>query len=196
MARRRSLVDIPLTDASVLPEAAAARLLTRASELEASGEVGFTVTELRVAAEEAGIPAHAFDAALAEHQGKQPAPPSGPASVVRGASRSRRWPWALAAAGTAALLLVLGVRLVSPAPAMTVEEALMLRCLTPGEAAELVRPLLRDGQSTVEYNPVHAPRVLTIRGTPDVLERAKALLAERERAGSSACTPASVAPDR
>ena len=68
------------------------------------------------------------------------------------------------------------------------EEAIVLRCLSPGEAAEVVRPHLRLRTNIVVSAPAQAPRVLTVRGTPAQLEHVKAVLGEHERAGSPACT--------
>jgi hypothetical protein len=181
-------------EADVVPEAAAARLFARAGELEAAGKTGFNVADLRAAATEAGIPLQAFEAALAEWRSKQPHSVSAPAPAGRRSLRRLRGGWAVAGVGAAALLLALGLRLTSAAPAATTfTEALMLRCLAPGEAAELVRPLLRDRSSTVEYNEARAPRVLTIRGTSDVLQQAKAVLAEHEGA-APACASTPVSP--
>jgi hypothetical protein len=67
-------------DLQVLPDREAARLLARASELDAERRAGTPVTELRAAAAEAGISAPAFEAALA-------APRAG------GGTRSRASSW-------------------------------------------------------------------------------------------------------
>ena len=58
----------------VLSEPAAARLLARASELDATLAAGATLTDLRTAAAEAGISSGAFDAALAEMRAAEHAP--------------------------------------------------------------------------------------------------------------------------
>ena len=112
-------------DSGVLPEAAAERLLARASELDAARRRGAAVSDLRAAAEEAGISPQAFDAALAELNESD--------AATRGADA---------------------------------------------------------------HGPTRAPRVLTIRATPERLERVKAAIAEHERAGSPACatSPATAAP--
>ncbi|MGH7695028.1 MAG: hypothetical protein ACRENH_08605 [Gemmatimonadaceae bacterium] len=54
------------SDAELLPEHMASRLLTRASELDAARRAGAAVSELRAAATEAGISPAAFEAALSE----------------------------------------------------------------------------------------------------------------------------------
>ena len=55
-------------DRAVLSEQLAARVLARASELDSASHAQATVSDLRAAAMEAGISAHAFDTALAEVQ--------------------------------------------------------------------------------------------------------------------------------
>jgi hypothetical protein len=70
-----------------------------------------------------------------------------------------------------------------------VEEAVLLRCLTPGEAAELIRPLLRLPENRIVASPEDAPRVLTVRGTPAQLQQVKSKLDELQDAGSPACAP-------
>jgi hypothetical protein len=193
----------PKPEAEVLTESVAARLLTRASELDAARLAGVSVSELRAAALEAGISTQAFDAALAELQGAelQGAELQGAeqARVPDVSAQPRRAPKtrALAAKVTAlvfaagALILFLGrvttVASAPPGPPL-VEETVLLRCLSPGEAAALIRPLFglrTDG--VVLYAPQRAERVLIIRATPSQLRRAKAVLEEHEGTGSAAC---------
>jgi hypothetical protein len=173
-------------NAEVLPQPAAAELLARASELDAIRGGGSSVADLRASAAEAGISAEAFDAALAEFQG---APRTG------GPASPRRSMWALG--GGAVALLFVGMLVVSgvgrpggggTAPGVpTVEEAIVLRCLAPGDAAELVRPVLHDHSSSVRISPARAPRVITIRATPERLQQAKAMLDAYEGEGSGTC---------
>ena len=176
-------------DREILPHAVAERLLARASVLDATNASGSTVAALRAAAMEAGISAGAFDAALAEvREERAPAPaPEAGARPRRGVRM-----WAIAAAIVAVLA---GVRLVVPAgpdyapaapPLPMVEEPVLLQCLSPGEAAELIRPFLDLPQNSVEYRR-EAPRVLTIRGTPDQIETARSVLERYESAGSATC---------
>ena len=200
----------PKPEPEVLTESVAARLLTRASELDAARLAGVSVSELRAAALEAGISTRAFDAALAELQGAElqdAEQARGPDVSVqpRRAPRTR----ALAAKVTAlvfaagALILFLGrvttVASAPPGPPL-VEETVLLRCLSPGEAAALIRPIFAlrtDG--VVLYAPQRAERVLILRATPSQLRRAKAVLEEYEGAGSAACAarpPGTVAPQR
>jgi hypothetical protein len=73
------------------------------------------------------------------------------------------------------------------AAAPMVEEAFVLRCLSPGEAAELVRPLLHLRTNTVVYSPTHAPRVLTIRATAAQIQNVRSVLDQHEGAGAPAC---------
>lgn len=174
----------------VLPAAAAERLLDRASRLDAAREDAVSVAHLRAAATEAGIAPAAFDAALAELRAgaSPPAPP--------GARPPGRRVWKSIAGVAAAVLLAVGALAATgqrtradPSPAVpTVEEAILLRCLTPGEAAELVRPLIQEHASVLTVRPTTAPRVLTVRTTPAAMQRVKALLAEHERASAGACT--------
>ena len=78
--------------------------------------------------------------------------------------------------------------------APTVEEAVPLRCLTGGEALELLRPQLQDEVTTMRWSPSTAPRVIVLRTTPAKMQRAKALLAEHEGAGAGTCAAQSPTP--
>jgi hypothetical protein len=175
-----------------LSDAEAERLLGRASELDAVRTAVSSVADLRAAAGEAGISAPAFDAALAElHEdsggvereiGRQPP------------LRSRRW----ALSGLVAALFAAGALFVTLQRAPTggdatagtpgIEEALLLHCVSPAEAAALIRPILSLPWNTIVVRE-EAPRVLTLRATPDQLQRAKELLAKYEGAESSSCAP-------
>lgn len=182
-------------EAEVLPGPAATRLLERASELDADRLTGAALADLRAAALEAGITADAFDAAVAElRDGAQARVP-----VVR---QQRRRPWRKGLTITLAVLLALGSlavsRMLVPAssgPPM-IEEAIVLRCLSPGEAAELIRPLLGLPTNSIVYSPARAPRVVTIRATPAQIQEVRSKLDEYERADSPTCAtrlaPASV----
>lgn len=180
-------------DAEILPEPVATRLLARASELDAARGAGAEVAELRAAAAEAGITTRAFDAALAELRG------SGEAQVPELSGRPRRRPRMTALAVGVVALIAVGALAVArgsaPAGAATlaaapiVEEALLLRCLSPGEAAELIRPLLQLPTNSVAYSPARASRVLTIRATSAQMQRVRSMLEQYEGAGSAACAP-------
>ena len=61
-------------------------------------------------------------------------------------------------------------RLVIPVPS-TSEESILLRCLTPGEAAELIRPVLNEDGATIVVRSAQAPRVITIRATPAGMQK-------------------------
>jgi hypothetical protein len=195
----------PRPEPEVLTESVAARLLARASELDAARLAGVSVTELRAAALEAGISTRAFDAALAELQGAEQARVSDVSAQPRRAPRTRAFAAKVTALAFAAgaLLLFLGrvttVASAPPGPPL-VEETVLLRCLSPGEAAALIRPVLAlrtDG--TVLYRPERAERVLIIRATPEQMRRAKAVLEEHEGVGSAACAarpPGTAAPPR
>lgn len=179
-------------DREVLSEPAVARLLARASELDAAGRAGSAVDDLRAAAAEAGISAGAFDAALAELRGSENATvPDRPAE-----SRRRSHVWAIAVAVAALMVAGAAWMVVRKAPAgddgvprnSIVEEAILLRCLSPGEAAGLIRPVLPLRGNTIMLSPANAPRVITIRAPAAQLNDVKSLLERYEGAGSSACT--------
>lgn len=158
----------PAADAAVLPPNVAEHLFKRAAELDAVHRAGSQVSMLRVAAIEAGIQSDAFDAALAEMD-------SGGATAPTSVPR-RRWP-NLAIYLSVVALISAGVVTVSRlirAPLPTVEEAFGLRCLSPGDAAALLRPTINDASTLVISPP--AQHVLTVRTTPDQVERVRAIL--------------------
>jgi type II secretory pathway component GspD/PulD (secretin) len=163
-------------DPEVLSEPVRTRLLERASELDAVYRAGGTVAELRAAAVEAGISARAFDEALAELRPTEDTPLA--EASAQPPRRSRLWP---IAAGALALIAVgaIGVARsptpVGAAPPM-VEQAFLLRCLSPGQAAELVRPLLDLPANTVVYSPERAAGMLTIRATQEQIENVRSVL--------------------
>jgi hypothetical protein len=178
-------------DREMLREQEVARLFARASELDAVRGAGSQIADLRATAAEAGISASAFDAALAEMRdsSRLPTPP------VREVPRPRRRLFHVTATAAIAFVLVIGSYAVSrllvgsatPAPpAVVAEEAILLSCMAPGDAAELVRPLLHDPSGSIVQSP-RAPRVLTIRGTPQQLQEAKSLLGQHDVPGSPAC---------
>lgn len=180
----------PTSDA--LPPAAAAHVLERASRLDALRTDEVQVAHLRAAAAEAGIAPRAFDTALEELRAE--GAPSASAGSSSG-PRTRRW----IAGGVAAAVLMAGTLATAWArtranatPAVgTVEEGVLVRCLTLGDAAELVRPLLSDRVSSVRFNPNLAPGFLVMRSTPEQIARAKALLAQHDDGEAGACaTPA------
>jgi len=177
---------IPIESApEVLSKPVAERLLERASELDAALRGTLAVSELRLAATEAGISPQAFDAALAELRREEGAPaPNVTAQPVR------RWRWAWAA-GAAALVAVgsLGIARAFPsdaAGAPMIEKAFLLRCLSAGQAAALIRPVFDLPTNTVESSPA-APGVLTVRATSSQLEKVRSVLDPYEGAGSPAC---------
>jgi hypothetical protein len=180
----------PDRPAERLADSDAERLLARASELDAAS-AGATVTELREAAAQAGISHRAFDAALAELQGESASRALASEASPRGRGR------VLTLVLAATLLIAAGAfavkRTVVPTGAgaganvTAVEEAFLLRCLSGNEAAELVRPLLSREHTTALVRAT-APRVLTIRATPEQLREVRALLEQHEGTGSTACT--------
>lgn len=92
----------------------------------------------------------------------------------------------LVAVSLALALLLSGVRDSASAPAI-VEERVSLQCLTPVDAAELVRHRLADENILVTINPNVEPGLLRILATPTLLKEAKDLLAIHDGAGSFAC---------
>ncbi len=178
-------------DSEILSAPIAARLLERASELDVAHRAGSAVVELRAAAAEAGISASAFDAALVELRDSRKA--SLPDAGVRTRRRSRMW----ALIGAVAALIAVGTiaRSRGPSPvgevtgpgAGFVEEAIQLRCLSPGDAAELIRPLLPHRSNSVVYSPANAPRLITIRATVAQMQSVRSLLEKHEGVGSPTC---------
>ena len=182
-------------DPERLTQSAAERLLTRASDLDAARGAGSDVHALRSAAAEAGISMPAFDAALAELREADKAP----LLEVRAQLRRRARFWGLAVAGMFVFALgavfflwvarraPAGVSVGPPEGAPVVEESILLGCLSPGEAAEMVRPLLTLPSNTIVISPERAPRVLTLTATPTQLEEVKAMLSKVEDPASQAC---------
>lgn len=174
------------SDPTVLSEQTAAQVLARASELDQLRRAGSTVAELRFAATEAGIAVPDFDAALAEVQ-RQPS-----ATAARPRNRTRRaiiQAVAVMLAVAAMAVVMRGTRKVQEAVSTSSlrDEAIVLQCLAPAEAAELIRPMLTLSGNQVVVNPTSAPRVLTMRVTPDQLTQVKTRLAPYEAAGSPSC---------
>jgi hypothetical protein len=181
-------------DPEVLPQPVAARLLERASELDADHRSGSAVDDLRAAAAEAGISARAFDTALAELQANQ----SAPEQVVKRRSRRRGRLLAVGAAIAAVLIGVASLWIVRRAAPIAegttggpfVEESIVLRCLSAAEAAELIRPLLRLDQNIRVISSPRAPRILNVRATAAQLQSVKAALDKYEGTGSPTCAAA------
>lgn len=153
-------------DAEVLPAQVVERLLRRAGELDAVRATGSAVAELRAAATEAGISAHAFDSALAElQQADRDAPPAPPASA-------RRWRGlfiGLATVGAIVLALAMvwiPARLASRAPANMNRHTIQLNCLPADRAVELIRPLLTDPANTI-VRPGNTTNIVIVRVTPE-----------------------------
>ena len=73
-----------------------------------------------------------------------------------------------------------------------VTETLMLRCLSPSQAAELVTPYLRSSGTAV-YKSEDLPTI-TIRGKPDEVISAKRLIDGIDNTGACARLPGSTAP--
>lgn len=179
---------LPDLDSRVLSEPAAERLLAHASELDKRHGAGVTVADLRAAASEAGIATTAFDEALAELDEDQHSPT--PAPRARAKSRSRVVIFTIALHVAVVAVAVMATRpsgqgQVARVPLL--EETLVLECLAPAEAAEMILPLLRFKENQMQINPTRAPRVVNLRVTAEQLVQVKALLAPYEAADSRTC---------
>jgi hypothetical protein len=158
-----------------LSDAEAAKLLALASDLDALHRASASLADLQAAAHEAGISEQAFEAAVGE--------------LRRDASRPHRARW-ITAVLVAILLLAGGLtyRRLAPAPLpATTEEAFLLKCLPATDAADLVRPLVRDVWSTVVIDPTRSPRILTVRTTTPQLDRIRDLLRQHDGGAIPSC---------
>jgi hypothetical protein len=180
----------PHPDREVIPEPLKARLLERASELDARS-YGSSIEDLRTAAREAGISERAFEAALAEMSATRSQRAEIPA--LRRQGRVGKFIVAFFAGGL--LLFWLG-RMIVPAPTATsattasgtyFAETYVLSCLRPAEAADLVRPLLRDPANTIQASGDATNRVLTVGATASQHAEVKRLLDTQQAPGSPAC---------
>ena len=194
------MTDSAHSEDRTLPAGGAERLLARAAELDLARGDGASVAELRAAATEAGISARGFDAALAELHGPERAPPP---ARGRPPWRPRLWATGLGLAGLVAAGALASTRegpspgapsrapapTAAPTADATVDEAFLLRCITPGDAAELIQPLVVDNSSRVVIRPALAPHVLTVRATPARLKQVREALARYDGAGAPACAP-------
>ena len=167
----------PVSPEPALSDPAAAKLLARASELDAALKGSTSIATLRAAAAEAGISSAAFEAALLEAEAERQAQ-----TPAAGSRRQKTWPRLAAAAVLLLAMITIGVQR-STLPAGIIERALLVRCLPPQDAAELIRPYL-DRTSKVVIP--RGSRVLRIRATPAQLERIQSALDQAERA-STAC---------
>jgi hypothetical protein len=188
-----------------LPDHLAQRVLARASEIDAAGAA---VTDLREAAREAGISQAAFEAALAEVQTVNDA--AVPIAKHVPAPRPRRFVAGMIGGAVMVFFLVMMVfipRTVSTVVpiasdgAPIVEQSFQLRCVSPAQAGELIRPLV-GSSGTVFINPTGVPGVLLVRASEEQLKQVKALLDKYDGPPGAACavplpgTPAPTPPAR
>ena len=180
MPHRRESDD----ESTVLSAPTAARLLERASELDAARLAEVRVAELRAAATEAGISADAFNAALEEIQ--RPAPPAVEPSPVPRRNKPR-WKLLAGFVVVAAMFSVFGVqRSVSvPADGLVTETFLLRGCLTSNEARNLIVPIL--GTTGTAFSPPNAERILHVRASQQQIDRIRMELDRLESPGSTAC---------
>jgi hypothetical protein len=180
------------SDSEVLSNPVAERVLSRASELDAALRGGtMAVSELRAAAVEAGISSEAFDAALAEVRDAEEAP----VPNVSTQPPAHRWRWLLGVAAVLVTVGTLGVARVAPdaaGPPM-VEQTFLLRCLSAGQAARLVRPVLDLPTNAVMASP---DGVLIVHATSVQIEKVHSVLDPYESAGAPACVRTAPATTR
>jgi hypothetical protein len=189
-----------------LPDHLAQRVLARASEIDAAGAA---VTDLREAAREAGISQAAFEAALAEVQTVNDA--AVPIAKHVPAPRPRRFLAGMIGGAVMVFFLVMMVfipRAVSTVVpiasdgAPIVEQSFPLRCISPAQAGELIRPLVGASGTVVLTPPTVPGGVVTVRASEEQLKQVKALLDRYEGAPGAACaiplpgTPAPTPPAR
>lgn len=175
-----------------LPDSLAAQVLQRASEIDASGQAGTSILDLRQAALAAGISAHAFDRALAEVQ-QQPVGISEIAKPpVRAAHRGFRFIGMftilmLALLIPLAFLSRTGRSVRENAGPTMVDAIIELRCLSPSDAGLLLRPLFPKGKSSMSWSD-RAPRELRIHSTATQIRLMREKVAEVEGDAATVCT--------
>lgn len=167
----------PAPPETILSEPDAKQILARASELDVALRAGTSIATLRAAAAEAGISSAAFDAALAEAEAKE---------QERGTpARARQRPHLLSRAAAAAVM-VLAIVTVSVQRSSTrarmIEPVLQVRCISPEDAAELIRPYL-DRSSRILIPP--GSHLLRVRATQAQIEKIRSVLAEAERSATT-----------
>ncbi|MEX2179674.1 MAG: hypothetical protein WD801_13240 [Gemmatimonadaceae bacterium] len=175
-------MDIKSRKASleVLSESDRERVLQRAVQIDEMR--GSPVADVRAAAAEAGISNEAFDQAIAELEREAVGPVK--TAPARRRSLAIAVGLVLALAGTWVMRRAVPVEV----PATPVEQSFVLRCLSPQQAADLVRPVLGQGGTVVSRG--EASQVLVVRGTDAQVAQVRVLLDERDAA---AC-PVSPAP--
>lgn len=178
----------------VLAELDAKRVLSRAIELEHARSAGSTVADLRAVAGEVGVSAGSFDAALAELDESKQTP---------AAAKRKRPSWRVRLSvifGAVIALFAFYVFMRVPAEqamvstVRNIEEAIMLRCLSPDEAGEMIRLALGPSIRNVELRGRPGSRLLIVRATREQMQKVKALLDEQQAAGSTACTTQGTPP--
>ena len=169
----------------MVPTQVGERLLARAAELDAALKGGTQLATLRAAALEAGISASAFETALEELRGTDPAQAGQDAPSPRRRPRIAAFVLAVCAlllAGT-----MVGRVVVQPRSVEMVEEAFLLRCMPAGDAVELLRPVLGRVSSVTTFIPSDAPRVLRVHAPPGQMGVVRALI---ERHDGAVCAAA------
>ena len=175
-------------DAEILPQSVSERVLLRASELDVASRTGASIAQLRAAARDAGISAEAFDAAVEELRAEE----------SRRVPRRRHRVWGIAGVtAIVALIVFIGVGRLAPPVAASgpvLEQTLVLRCVSTGQALALIRPLLTHPANVVTASQ-RAPGMITVRATAEQLTRVQAVIDGYERTVPACVVPsANVAP--
>ena len=167
-----------------LPDWLSARVLQRASEIDASGESGTSIAELRHAALTAGISEHAFDRALAEVHQRPVDQSEAVKQPARAGHRRRR----LGGIVTGLIVVPLSLAFLlrsqwvphQVGDAGMVDETIELGCLAQRDAGMLLRPLLPKGKSTMAWSE-QEPRELRVHSTAAQIRLMREKVAEVER---------------
>ncbi len=93
----------------------------------------------------------------------------------------------LAAAAVATILVTFLWRLASPPlPGTTVSETFRLQCLSPEQAAEVLRPRLHE-TSRVSFRANSRVGIITVEASPEEMEAARSLLGRYDSPAESQC---------
>ena len=105
-------------------------------------------------------------------------------------SRRRRlgrfYKMGLGVAAAAMLFSMFAVRRTFPTPAASVEETFRLRCLSPAQAVEIIRPGASKA-TRIAIPPKSSSNVVDVAGSPVELDRIRALLDEHDNPTVSHC---------
>ncbi len=106
------------------------------------------------------------------------------------ASRRQQLGWLKWVGGVLAVVLVVGAvvipRLVMSANEGLITQTFTLRCLAGNGVIDLIRSEVQSEQTQLMFNP-QFPRSFRMRGTPDEIARARALIQEYDNPGKATC---------